>query len=152
MIRFKAVSVTGHGRLVEPASRASAWRYGFPTPPDYTDNQGYCGGVTHQHGKAGGKCGICGDPWFQKPRRHEAPGGRYATGTITQWYKSGQTIPVTIQITANHFGYFVFKLCANNNVKKDPKQDCFDRYVNISFWLFMLTSYFYIFYYSLSVQ
>ena len=123
----KVSLVYGHGRLVEPASRASAWRYGFSTPPDYTDNEGYCGGVGHQYGKADGKCGICGDPWFQQPRHHEAPGGKYATGTITQWYKTGQVITVTVQITANHFGYFVFKLCSNDNVYKDPKQECFDR-------------------------
>ena len=36
--------VDGHGRLRKPASRASMWRDGYPTPPDYNDNQGYCGG------------------------------------------------------------------------------------------------------------
>ncbi len=29
-------------------------------------------------------------------------------------------------ITANHQGYFIFKLCANNNIFQDPKQECFD--------------------------
>jgi hypothetical protein len=28
-----------------PVSRASAWRKGFNVPPDYTDNQGFCGGI-----------------------------------------------------------------------------------------------------------
>merc|ERR1712002_1043755 len=53
-------NVVGHGRLRYPPSRASMWRDGFPTPPDYNDNQGFCGGATHQQ-SLGGKCGICGD-------------------------------------------------------------------------------------------
>jgi len=36
--------VSGHGRLVEPPSRASMWRYGYPTKPDFYDNQMWCGG------------------------------------------------------------------------------------------------------------
>jgi len=36
--------VSGHGRLWEPVSRATAWRKGYNVPPDYTDNQGFCGG------------------------------------------------------------------------------------------------------------
>ena len=39
------VTVTwGHGRLMEPPSRASMWRLGYPNPADYNDNQGFCGG------------------------------------------------------------------------------------------------------------
>lgn len=34
----------GHGRLADPPSRASAWRFGFNTPKDYNDNEGFCGG------------------------------------------------------------------------------------------------------------
>ena len=37
-------SVAGHGRLLEPVSRASAWRKGYSSPPDYSDSQGFCGG------------------------------------------------------------------------------------------------------------
>ena len=36
--------VEGHGRLVDPPSRSSAWRYGFDTPRNYDDNQLFCGG------------------------------------------------------------------------------------------------------------
>ena len=39
------VEVKGHGRLIEPPSRASMWRYGFDTPIDYNDNQLFCGGA-----------------------------------------------------------------------------------------------------------
>ena len=59
--------VSSHGRLIEPPSRASMWRYGFNTPPDYNDNQSYCGGFTHQYQRNNGKCGICGDAWDLKP-------------------------------------------------------------------------------------
>lgn len=46
----------GHGRLIEPPSRSSAFRYGFQTPPNYNDHELYCGGFARQQ-KNGGKCG-----------------------------------------------------------------------------------------------
>lgn len=39
----------GHGRLIEPPSRASAWRYGFNTPANYNDHELFCGGFTKQY-------------------------------------------------------------------------------------------------------
>lgn len=52
----------GHGSLIEPPSRSSAWRFGFKTPINYDDMSLNCGGLKRQT-KNGGKCGICGDPW-----------------------------------------------------------------------------------------
>lgn len=52
----------GHGRLIEPPSRSSAFRYGFQTPPNYNDHELYCGGFQRQQ-KNGGKCGECGDAY-----------------------------------------------------------------------------------------
>ena len=78
-------------RLMEPPSRASMWRVGFPTPKDIDDNQSYCGGIGNQISN-GGRCGICGDPWDQYPRAHEAPGGIYATGIITKTYKQARIL------------------------------------------------------------
>ena len=75
----------------------------------------------------GGKCGICGDAWDANPRQHEAPGGKFATGTIVREYNKGETIKATIEVTANHAGKFTFKLCPNNNVNQDPTQECFDK-------------------------
>lgn len=134
MLLFKALTlilslasiqnVVGHGRLRSPPSRATCWREGFPNPPDYNDNQGFCGGAQYQQ-NLGGKCGICGDPW-DGPKPHEAPGGTYANGIIVNTYQSGQEVEVNIEITANHKGYFEFKLCPNDNIHQDPKQDCFD--------------------------
>ena len=126
-IQFQIGSAHGHGRLIQPPSRSSAWRYGFNTPADYNDNEGFCGGFDYQFNVADGNCGICGDPWFADPREHEAPNGKYATGTITAAYDQGQTIDVQIDITANHKGLFEFRLCPNTNLDTDPDQGCFDK-------------------------
>ena len=102
------------------------WRLGYDNPPDFNDHQGFCGGFKHQFGRLGGRCGICGDPADAWPRQHEAPGGRFANGIITRQYKPGQDIVVKIDVTANHKGFFTFKLCDNNNTQQDPDQSCFD--------------------------
>ena len=73
-----------------------------------------------------GKCGICGDPWNGK-RENEAPGGKYATGTIVATYASGQYINAEIKVTTNLKGWFEFKLCENNDIKQDKDQSCFDK-------------------------
>ena len=39
----------------------------------------------------------------------------------------GSVIPVVVDITANHQGHFIFKLCPNNDIFRDPDQTCFDR-------------------------
>ncbi|XP_032792012.2 uncharacterized protein LOC116928978 [Daphnia magna] len=129
MFRCKKVGLAdGHGRLRDPPSRSSAWRENFLTPPDYNDMEGFCGGFERQWLVNKGKCGICGDPYDERVKPHEAPGGLFATGTIVRTYVQGQTIPVKIEITAKHKGHYKFKLCPNNNVLKDPTQECFDRF------------------------
>ncbi|XP_046357280.2 uncharacterized protein LOC124135775 isoform X1 [Haliotis rufescens] len=57
-----------------------------------------------------GRCGHCGDA-YRGPREHER-GGKYASDVISRKYTSGQVIDVTIDITANHGGYFQFYLCS----------------------------------------
>ncbi|XP_069102406.1 uncharacterized protein [Argopecten irradians] len=123
----------GHGRLLEPPSRSSMWRSmrngspEFPNAPiNYNDNQLFCGGrinFIYQHQK----CGICGDP-YQGPRNNEA-GGRYAKGIITRHYTVGQTIDIGVEITANHHGYFEFRLCPNNDIHKRATQECLDQHL-----------------------
>ncbi|OWF56794.1 uncharacterized protein LOC110452715 [Mizuhopecten yessoensis] len=119
--------VRGHGRLLEPPSRASMWRLGFDSPKNYNDNQLFCGGFYRQWSLNGGKCGVCGDPW-NGPREHEA-GGKYATGKITRSYTEGATIDIEIQVTASHHGFFEFRLCPNNDPTKAVTQECLDRYL-----------------------
>lgn len=35
----------------------------------------------------------------------------------------------TVDVTTNHRGYFEFKLCPNNNPKKEATQECLDKHV-----------------------
>lgn len=59
------ITVYGHGRLMEPAGRATLWRFKefkrFNPVEDYNDNEAYCGGFKVQYLQNNGKCGVCGD-------------------------------------------------------------------------------------------
>ncbi|XP_050347827.1 uncharacterized protein LOC126771774 [Nymphalis io] len=119
------VSVAGHGRVLEPPSRASMWRYGFQTKPNYDDDGLNCGGFYRQYNINRGKCGICGDPYdMKKPRTHEI-GGTYGQGIIVAQFRAGQVFTAIVEITAFHRGYWYFKICPNSN-RND--QSCFDKY------------------------
>ena len=101
--------VWGHGRLIEPVSRNAAGKLGFNVPINYNQNEQNCGGVGVQWSPSvGGKCGVCGDA-YNGPQPHVYP-GKYATGVITKTYTAGQTIQAKIAITANHKGWFEFRL------------------------------------------
>ncbi|XP_062615337.1 uncharacterized protein LOC134277082 isoform X1 [Saccostrea cucullata] len=118
-----------HGRLIMPPSRSSMWRYGFPTPENDNDHQLWCGGKWNQWGINRGKCGICGDPYQQNPRENEA-GGKYATGIISKCYQyqpSGQNMDIQVELTANHLGYFEFRLCEHNDTSTAITQACLDK-------------------------
>ncbi|WAR18884.1 hypothetical protein MAR_000722 [Mya arenaria] len=114
--------IRGHGRLLEPPGRSSAWRFNFPVPHNTMDHQLNCKGYG-----IGGRCGVCGDP-YEGPYENEA-GGKYARGIIVQNYTQGQRIRVTIEITVNHGGYSEFRICPNNDVTKRVTQDCMDHYL-----------------------
>ena len=101
------VAVHGHGRLINPASRNAAWRFGFDTLKHYTDNELNCGGFSRHWITNKGKCGVCGDPYDQKNPEFVHP-GRYAKDIITKTYKKGQEIEVTVDLTSNHRGRFEF--------------------------------------------
>ena len=73
----------------------------------------------------GMKCGICGDSF--NGRLSNQAGGQYATGVIAATYLQGQEINITVQITANHKGFFEFRLCVNNDYKKVATQECLDQ-------------------------
>ncbi|KAL5278403.1 hypothetical protein ACFFRR_003188 [Megaselia abdita] len=120
--------VYGHGRLMDPPARNAMWRFGYPNPVNYNDNELFCGGFAVQWEQNSGKCGVCGDAYHLKsPRPHEA-GGEFAKGIISRYYASGQEIEVEIELTANHYGRFEMFLCPNNNAKYEATQECFDRY------------------------
>ncbi|KAH3771907.1 uncharacterized protein LOC127845206 isoform X1 [Dreissena polymorpha] len=109
-----AYGVWGHGRLLEPPARSSAWRYGFPVPNNKDDHGVRC--------PAGMTCSLCGNP------DNEA-GGMYARGILVQNYTQGQTILIKLEITVNHGGYSTFRICPNNDVNKPVTQECLNRYL-----------------------
>lgn len=36
--------VSSHGMMLEPPNRSSMWRYFPDSPPNYNDNENFCGG------------------------------------------------------------------------------------------------------------
>lgn len=80
----------------------------------------------NQWTKNHGKCGVCGDPW-QGPRDNEA-GGKYASGVIVRKYRRGRIFPVIIELTANHGGWFEFRLCPHNRPSTRISQRCLNRF------------------------
>uniref|UniRef100_A0A8W7PYY1 Chitin-binding type-4 domain-containing protein n=1 Tax=Anopheles coluzzii TaxID=1518534 RepID=A0A8W7PYY1_ANOCL len=117
-----------HGRLMEPPARNAMWRFGFPNPVNYNDNELFCGGYAVQWEQNQGNCGVCGDAYhLRAPRPHEA-GGEYGKGIVSRRYVAGQELEVEIELTANHMGRFELYLCPNNNPRAEATQDCFDRY------------------------
>lgn len=117
--------VSGHGRLLDPPSRSTMWRFGFKNPPNYNDHELFCGGLSRM--VLNGKCGLCGDPADMKPPRPNEAGGKYANGIVVRHYKVNQEIDVEVELTAHHKGFFEFKICPTNNAKVDPTQECFDQ-------------------------
>jgi len=125
-IIYLTIEVNGHGMITDPPSRSSAWRYGFETEPNYTDNELFCGGFDTQWIVNNGKCGVCGDP-FDGQKDNEVPDGKYAKNlVITNTYRMGETIEVKVLLTANHNGFFVFKICPAVNDSLEVTQQCLD--------------------------
>ncbi|RWS06298.1 uncharacterized protein B4U79_02654, partial [Dinothrombium tinctorium] len=112
--------------LIEPPSRSTAWRYGFKTPPNYNDHELFCGGFHVQWSLNKGKCGICGDPYNGK-RENELPNGIYAKNlVVTRSYDQNSVITAKVQLTANHNGHFVFKICPATSKRVEVTQKCLD--------------------------
>ena len=121
------MKVSGHGRLKLPASRVSASRFGFNTPVNYDDVSTHCGHYKHFDKLTPSICNICGG--LPGTKKLMAP-GKYGTGTITGEYRSGGIIKLAYNAVASHKGYFLVKLCINNDVKKDIcTQADFDKFV-----------------------
>ncbi|RWS22379.1 uncharacterized protein B4U80_07789 [Leptotrombidium deliense] len=115
-----------HGRLIDPPSRSTAWRYGFKTPVNYNDHELFCGGFQIQWNMNGGKCGICGDA-FNGERQNELPNGIYARNlVISRHYKRGSRITTKVHLTKNHNGSFQFKLCPATTMNFEVTQECLD--------------------------
>ncbi|XP_055907060.1 uncharacterized protein LOC129942229 [Eupeodes corollae] len=116
--------VSGHGMMLDPVNRASRWREDKTAPANYDDNGLYCGGYAVQWSAYAGKCGLCGDSYGdQVPRAHEL-GGTYGQGTIVKKYNAGQEINVSVKVTQNHKGKFIFELCDLDS-RKSESEECF---------------------------
>ncbi|KAF0299686.1 hypothetical protein FJT64_027638 [Amphibalanus amphitrite] len=121
--------VAGHGRLMDPPARNAMWRFNFSNPVNYNDNELFCGGFVVQYQQNDGKCGVCGDNYaLDEPRPHEA-GGEFAKGLIGKRYSPGQLIDIEVELTANHMGNFVIRLCPHNNDRKTVTQECLNKHV-----------------------
>ncbi|CAG5112433.1 Oidioi.mRNA.OKI2018_I69.chr2.g6649.t1.cds [Oikopleura dioica] len=126
-------SALGHGRMLEPPARSSYLRLsGDPNidmskvTPNYNDNELFCGGFQHQVSN-GYKCGVCGDSYLQARPRENEWGGKYgSSGLIPRTYESSEEIPVTIQLTAHHKGFFQFKICEMTPEMSTEDEDCFN--------------------------
>ncbi|KAF8764479.1 hypothetical protein HNY73_022545 [Argiope bruennichi] len=68
------------------------WRFGYDTPPNYNDNELFCGGIFVQTVINRGKCGVCGDAYHLKQPRPNEAGGEYGLGIIVRNYTVGQKI------------------------------------------------------------
>ncbi|KAK0181807.1 hypothetical protein PV327_000004 [Microctonus hyperodae] len=120
--------IFGHGMLIEPVNRGSAWKKGFKTPINYDDDGNYCGGHTAHFIVNKGKCGVCGDNYSVKQPRANENGGVYGTGTIVQTYIEGQQLQAIVQLTTNHWGTFDFALCPLENMNDMETEECFAKH------------------------
>ncbi|OAD56806.1 hypothetical protein WN48_02330 [Eufriesea mexicana] len=120
--------VHSHGMMLDPVSRSSAWRKGYPVEPNYDDNALYCGGRQIQYEQNHGKCGLCGDDYALPQPRPNENGGIYGTGVIVEKYKVHQNITVKVKLTMNHMGTFTFDLCPLEKPSDLETEECFSRY------------------------
>jgi len=128
-------SVLGHGRMMEPPARSSYHRvqddpniapFMDLVIPNWQDNELFCGGF-HVQVQNGYRCGVCGDNWAdERPRNNELGGRHGSTGIIPRTYESNGLMPVTIQLTAHHKGWFEFKLCKIGKTDVTEDEECFN--------------------------
>lgn len=127
--QLNVIEVSGHGYLIEPPQRSSAWRAGFQTPVNNADNNLNCGGAQRQQAN-GGKCGVCGDAFNVPSPRPNEIGGQYGRGVIVRNYVAGQTVNMSFVITTAHGGYYEFRLCPFRESPQRPTtQRCLDRFL-----------------------
>ncbi|XP_021375350.1 uncharacterized protein LOC110464456 [Mizuhopecten yessoensis] len=104
-------NVSGHADVVDPPSRGLM--EGYHTPWGVN-----CGGLSKQTSN-GGKCGPCGDDFTQSVPRDMEEGGKYGKQMkLGKVYNEGEEISVVIRVTANHKGFFDFKLCPSQNIQR----------------------------------
>ena len=53
----------------------------------------------------------------------------FGKGIIVRKYEINQAIKVRVELTANHMGYFEFRICPNNDPSKPASQMCLDEHI-----------------------
>ncbi|KAG5191685.1 hypothetical protein JKP88DRAFT_8904 [Tribonema minus] len=114
LLLAQLAGVAAHGYLITPKARS----YG-PSDAFYDDMSGNGAGLNVVFNS---NPGICGDPFQGVPTTNFAG----AIGPIQATYNVGATIPVTFQLTANHGGKIVMKLCPSSPAS--ATQSCFNTY------------------------
>ncbi|EQC28840.1 hypothetical protein SDRG_13353 [Saprolegnia diclina VS20] len=127
LLATAVANVDAHGRMVFPPHRGYIGKlpqFKDLVPTNYSDHGLNAGGIG---GTAGGKHGVCGDP-YTGARDHET-GGMYGlfpthgSKVVGACFAPGATIDLNIQITANHKGYFEFGLCKLNGKGDKETED-----------------------------
>ncbi|XP_068895525.1 uncharacterized protein [Tenebrio molitor] len=118
--------ISGHGMMLEPPNRSSLWRFDPSAPPNYNDNENFCGGADVQWHQYDGKCGLCGDEFGKPHPQANENTGTYGQGKVVREYTSGSVIDVQVLLTTNHLGFFNFSLCVLQNPDApEPDESCF---------------------------
>lgn len=121
-------AIVGHGMMLNPPQRSSMFRLGFAVPPNYNDNSLNCGGFGVQYNSVNkGRCGECGDEWSLPRPRPNDEGGRYGTGIKGKTYRQGSVIDISVNVSANHKGYFEFRLCPKNSASELVTEECLNK-------------------------
>lgn len=139
-----AACVNGHGRMIFPINRASAWRERRPGFPKNIADTQWCGvkkdGVLLEN-ERNVTCGIAGPIYNGKiqgaskvflPEFGKAfdlysfeYGSEMYRGTIVETFKSGQVVDAKVRVGGNHPGWIEFRLCEAPE-DADPTMECFE--------------------------
>lgn len=111
IIIINITEINCHGRLLVPPARSSAWREDpVRFPVNYDDSSMFCGGFGKLWHENNGKCSICGEDYALPVKQYEKGGPMYR-GIVVRKYTQGQHIETVVDVTANHYGYFEFRIC-----------------------------------------
>ncbi|ODM94570.1 hypothetical protein Ocin01_12109 [Orchesella cincta] len=109
------------------SNRSSLWRckeFDHLEPPkNWNDMELFCGGRLQQYEVNDGKCGVCGDP-FDEPVLVPMRMVRDNCESLSKWC----VIPVEVELTTSHKGWFEFKLCSKEDTASHLDQACFDEH------------------------
>ncbi|CAG5124546.1 unnamed protein product, partial [Candidula unifasciata] len=97
-------------RLLDPASRGTLWKRGYPIPAPSEENAHYCGGHKHQE--------------------LTEYGSNFGRGEVTKVFNAGGSAIFEVDQSniQNDNAYIEFKICPSNNSLEHEPQDCFDRH------------------------